>query len=93
MIIIGNKKRILRGKIMAELCKKCFIEAFHPYIEDISTIEEDIVMSEECEICEGCGDCVPYVHHLGKDISCKEYDEIMNRIADEFVKLGSNCHF
>lgn len=71
---------------MAELCKKCFLECWHPL--DAAGIEKDIVLSEECEICEGCGDCVPYVHHIGNDISCEEYDELMNRVADEFAKIG-----
>lgn len=73
---------------MAELCKECFLETWFPYAEDIRSIEEDIVMGECEALCECCGKYAPYVHHLGKDISCKEYDELMNRIADEFDKFG-----
>ena len=76
---------------MAELCRECFIKTWHSYVGDAmkQELEEDIVMSEECEVCEGCGNCVPYVHHLGKDLTCAEYDEAMNRIADIFAELGS----
>lgn len=45
---------------MAELCRKCFIETWHPNAYDI----EHIVMSEENEFCEGCLDCVPYVDYI-----------------------------
>ena len=45
---------------MAELCKKCFIETWHPNAYDI----EHIVMSEDNDFCEGCMDCVPYVDHI-----------------------------
>lgn len=74
---------------MAELCKKCFIETWHPYYDDISLLEEDIVMSEHSELCEGCGKVLPYVHHIGKELTCEEYDEAMNRIADIFCELGN----
>lgn len=73
---------------MAELCKKCFLETWHTYFDDVCAIEEDIVLSENNEICEGCGAYVPYVHHLGKDISCAEYDTIMGRLVDELIKSG-----
>lgn len=72
---------------MAELCRECFLKTWHPYVEDISSFEEDIVMSEDNEVCEGCGRFLPYVHHLGKDISCEEYDELAKRIIDEFIKI------
>ena len=45
---------------MAELCRKCFIETWHPNAYDI----EHIVMSEDNDFCEGCMDCVPYVDHI-----------------------------
>ena len=45
---------------MAELCRKCFIETWHPNAYDI----EHIVMSEENDFCEGCLDCVPYVDYI-----------------------------
>ena len=45
---------------MAELCRKCFIETWHPNAYDI----EHIVMSEDNDFCEGCMDCVPYVNYI-----------------------------
>ena len=45
---------------MAELCRKCFIETWHPNAYDI----EHLVMSEENDFCEGCMDCVPYVSRI-----------------------------
>ena len=69
---------------MAELCKKCFLETWYPYIDDISLVEEDIVMSEDNTICEGCGEYVPYVHHVGKGLTCAEYDEAMDRAIELF---------
>lgn len=45
---------------MAELCRKCFIETWHPNAYDI----EHIVMSEDNDYCEGCMDCVPYVDYI-----------------------------
>ncbi len=74
---------------MAELCRKCFIETWSQYYDDISLLEEDIVMSEDSELCEGCGEFLPYVHHLGRELTCEEYDEAMNRIADIFCELGN----
>lgn len=73
---------------MAELCKQCFLKVLYPYCEEIRTIEEDIVMSEHNEVCECCGQYIPYVHHLGKDMSCAEHDALAARIADEFIKYG-----
>lgn len=76
---------------MAELCRECFFKVWHPYIDNAtkSKLEEDIVMSEDNEVCESCGNCVPYVHHIGKDITCAEYDESISRIADIFCELGN----
>lgn len=48
---------------MAELCKKCFIEFFHPSQYDI----DHIVMSKDNDFCEGCMNCGPYVDHIGTD--------------------------
>ena len=48
---------------MAELCRKCFIELWHPSQYDI----DHIVMSKDNEFCEGCMDCGPYVDHIGTD--------------------------
>lgn len=45
---------------MAELCRKCFIETWHPNAYDI----EHIVMSNDNDFCEGCMDCVPYVDYI-----------------------------
>ena len=59
---------------MAELCRKCFIKTWHQYYDDTSLLEEDIVMSEDSELCEGCGKVLPYVHHLGKELTCEEYE-------------------
>lgn len=56
---------------MAELCRECFIRVWHPSQEDI----DNIVMSDDNEFCEGCMKCGPYVHHIGKLLTCEEYDE------------------
>lgn len=48
---------------MAELCKKCFIEFFHPSQYDI----DHIVMSKDNDFCESCMNCGPYVDHIGTD--------------------------
>jgi len=48
---------------MAELCKKCFIDFFHPSQYDI----DHIVMSKDNDFCEGCMNCGPYVDHIGTD--------------------------
>lgn len=73
---------------MAELCRECFIKTWHPYIDDAAKLEleEDIVMSEDNQICEGCGKCIPCVHHIGKELSCAEYDEAMNRAFELFCE-------
>lgn len=76
---------------MAELCKECFLKTWHPYVEDISSFEEDIVMSEDNEVCEGCGRFLPYVHHIGKELTCDEYDEAMKKLVkyyDEHCSHG-----
>lgn len=74
---------------MAELCRKCFIEICRPCTDDISWLEDDIVMSEDVTLCEGCGEVLPYVHHLGKELTCKECDELASHIADIFAELGN----
>lgn len=56
---------------MAELCRECFIRVWHPSQEDI----DNIVMSDDNELCEGCMKCDNYVHHIGKGLTCEEYDE------------------
>lgn len=45
---------------MAEFCRKCFIESFYPSKYEI----DHIVMSEECDLCEGCGRYVPVVVYI-----------------------------
>ena len=45
---------------MAELCRECFIKAWHPNAYDI----EHIVMSDDNDFCEGCLNCGPYVDHI-----------------------------
>lgn len=46
---------------MAELCRKCFIEIWHPTQKDIG----NIVMSEDEAPCEGCNSWGKYVDHIG----------------------------
>ena len=72
---------------MAELCKKCFLEFWRPYMEEFGDLEDEIVMSDNYDICEGCGDFGPYVHHIGKDISREEYDKTIERIADDLIRI------
>lgn len=46
---------------MAEFCKDCFLKLFGPVEED-----EEIVLSEEPWLCEGCGEWVPIVDIVRK---------------------------
>lgn len=46
---------------MAEFCKNCFLELFGPVEED-----EEIILSEEPWLCEGCGKWVPVVDKIEK---------------------------
>lgn len=48
---------------MAEFCKDCFIEHLHPTASEICRI----VMSEEEDYCEGCGQFKPFVLYI-KDL-------------------------
>lgn len=42
---------------MSELCKECFIDIWMLTEQEIA----DIVMSEDEEVCESCGEVKPYV--------------------------------
>ena len=64
---------------MAELCRKCFIETWHPNAYDL----EHIVMSEDNDFCEGCMDCVPYVDYIDDD------DKIFTPSVKDFI-LAAN---
>ena len=56
---------------MAEFCKDCFIETFRPSPDVISRI----VMSKECDLCEGCGQWKPVVSYIRKKTI---FDEMIN---------------
>ncbi len=53
---------------MAEFCLKCFLESIRV------SKGERTVMSEEEDICEGCGEIRPYVDHV-EDIEEREEGE------------------
>lgn len=55
---------------MAELCIKCFLEFWGPYMKAHGDTEDDIVLSEDATVCEGCWKRVPYV--LGVATHIKE---------------------
>ena len=48
---------------MAEFCKECFIRNFHPTEKEI----KGIVLSEDNDYCEGCGEIKPVVEYLTND--------------------------
>lgn len=45
---------------MAEFCRECFINHLGPSQDEI----DRIVMSEEYDLCEGCGNWGPYVDYI-----------------------------
>ena len=49
---------------MAEFCRKCFIETFRPSKEE----EQKIIMSEESDLCEGCGEVKPFVLYVAEKV-------------------------
>ena len=59
---------------VAELCRNCFIEIWRPYKEDI----ENIVMSTDFDMCEGCMNWGQYVSHIEevKNIAKEESNEV-----------------
>ena len=76
---------------MAELCRECFIETWHPYMKNTGDTEEDIVMSEDSTVCEGCGKFLPYVHHVGK---FKDFDDgVYDNIQKDFEKYISSVSY
>lgn len=53
--------------------------------------EEDIVMSEDSTVCEGCGKFLPYVHHVGK---FKDFDDgVYDNIQKDFEKYISSVSY
>lgn len=46
---------------MAEFCKDCFLKLFGPVEED-----EEIILSEELWLCEGCEQWIPVVDKIEK---------------------------
>ena len=48
---------------MAELCRECFIEIWKPSQHEIN----NIVMSEDNDMCESCMNWGPYVDYIGTD--------------------------
>lgn len=72
---------------MKKFCKQCCLDLWKDYAEDLSLIEDDIVMGNDDVVCDGCGRVGPYVHHLGKDISCEEYDNVLNRVTEIYANL------
>lgn len=80
---------------MAELCRNCFIEIWKPSDNDI----DNIVMSEDNDMCEGCMIWDKYVEHikgneetemekamLSQPMAGKTDDEIRNT-RDEAIKV------
>ena len=71
---------------MAELCRKCFIETWHPNAYDI----EHIVMSDENDFCEGCMDCVPYVDYIDtSDLRHVSTVDDFDRVVISETKAGN----
>ena len=76
---------------MAELCRECFIETWYPYMKNAGDTEEDIIMSEDSTVCEGCGRFLPYVHHIGK---FKDFDDgIYDNISKDFENYISSVSY
>ena len=48
---------------MAELCRECFIEIWKSSQHEIN----NIVMSEDNDMCESCMNWGPYVDYIGTD--------------------------
>ena len=74
---------------MAELCKKCFIETWHPSQYDI----DHIVMSEDNCFCEGCMSWGQYVDRISTDSNVK-HDLDLDSIFEELIKneqTNFNC--
>ncbi len=64
---------------MAELCRQCFVEIWHPSQYDI----DHIIMSEDNDMCESCMNWGPYVDNIGTD------DEVIkNEQTDVFNARG-----
>ena len=63
---------------MAEFCRKCFIDTFHPSREEI----ERIVMSDDEFMCEGCTEWGQYVDYLAptKEMADIENEKIKSNI-------------
>lgn len=77
---------------MAELCRKCFIELWHPSQYDI----DHIVMSKDETMCEGCMTWGPYVDHIKSDgLSDDESYEIREQRQKEMQEwmsiAGGQC--
>lgn len=53
---------------MAEFCKACFISCLHPSRDEI----DHIVMSEDVDLCEGCGKVLPVVAYIDMDVGVRE---------------------
>lgn len=53
---------------MAEFCKTCFVSSLQPSQDEI----DHIVMSEEEELCEGCGKVLPVVDYVDLDVGVRE---------------------
>lgn len=54
---------------MAELCRECFIKTWHPSQEDI----DNIVMSEDFDMCESCCNWCTYVDHIAPSKEAHAY--------------------
>lgn len=65
---------------MAEFCRKCFIDTWKPNKYDI----DHIIMSEDWDICEGCGNIGPYVDHIGLDeeLYSKKYKQMLQENSE-----------
>jgi hypothetical protein len=51
---------------MAEFCRDCFIELMRPTVGEIHGIQ----MSEEPDLCEGCGKIKPFVLYIKDEPFC-----------------------
>ena len=66
---------------MAEFCKECFKNIFHPSNDEYKRI----VLSLDNDFCEGCSNCTQYVDHIAKTVDeADRENEHINRLRHQF---------
>ena len=65
---------------MAEFCKECFKDVFHPSKDEY----DRIVLSVDNDFCEGCMNCTQYVDHFAKTVeAAKAENEHVDRLRHQ----------